>query len=280
MGNNFAVVSRAGGWIASIKEQVLTAYLARILVFPIKSFEALDVGRARVLPSGALENDRRWALVDTDEKFVNGKRTPLLNQLRSQFELSGRRLAIEVAGQRHVFQVDDDRLALQAWLTAYFSTAVTLVENAEVGFPDDLDAPGPTIISTATLETVAGWFPGMSMDEARRRFRANLEIGGVEPFWEDRLYARKEESVLFRVGEVTFAGSNPCQRCVVPSRDSRNGDVWPEFSKTLARRREASLPAWAERTRFNHFYRLAVNTRPHGAGGEVCTGDAVSLAGL
>ncbi len=253
------------------------AYLARILVYPIKSLDALDVARAAVLPSGALEYDRRLAFVDAEGKFVNGKRTPLINSLRSELDPQKWCLTLELAGERHAFHLDDDRARLEVWLSAYFSLAVKLAENAEVGFPDDLEAPGPTVISTATLEAVAGWFPGMSLDEARRRFRANLEIGGVEPFWEDRLYAQKEETVLFRVGEVTFAGSNPCQRCVVPSRNSFDGSVWPEFSKTVARRREASLPTWAERSRFNHFYRLAVNTRPHGSGGEVRVGDAVIL---
>ena len=253
------------------------AFLARILVYPIKSLDAWDLTQASVLPSGALEYDRRLAFVDADGKFVNAKRTPLIHGLRSELNAPQRRLTLEVAGQRRAFHLDDDRKQLEAWLSDYFSLAVTLVENPEGGFPDDPDAPGPTVISTATLETVAGWFPGMSLDEARRRFRANLEIDGVEPFWEDRLYAQKDETVLFRVGDVTFAGSNPCQRCVVPSRDSFDGSVWPEFSKTVARRREESLPAWAERSRFNHFYRLAVNTRPHGAGGEIRVGDAVIL---
>jgi uncharacterized protein YcbX len=251
------------------------AYLARILVYPIKSLNAWDIGRALVLPSGALEHDRRLAFVDAEGKFVNGKRTPLVHRLRSDFDPDHRRLTLELAGERHAFHLDDDRARLEAWLTAYFSLAVKLAENTDIGFPDDLEAPGPTVISTATLETVASWFPGMSLDEARQRFRANLEIGGVEPFWEDRLYGQAGETVLFRVGAITFAGSNPCQRCVVPSRDSFDGSVWPEFSKTVARRREASLPAWAERSRFNHFYRLAVNTRPHGSGGEIRVGDAV-----
>jgi hypothetical protein len=256
------------------------AYLSRILVYPVKSLDARDVARALVLPSGALEHDRRLAFVDAEGKFVNGKRTALIHALRSDLDPQRRLLTLELAGQHQAFHLDDDRDRLELWLSAYFSQAVTLAENTEVGFPDDLEAPGPTVISTATLETVTDWFPGLSVDEARRRFRANLEIGGVEPFWEDRLYAKAGETLLFRVGEIMFAGSNPCQRCVVPTRDSFDGSVWPQFSKTLARVREASLPAWAERSRFNHFYRLAVNTRPHGSGGEVRVGDSVVLEGV
>lgn len=250
-------------------------HLARILVYPIKSLDPAEVTSAKVLPSGALEHDRRLALLDAEGKFVNGKRTALVHALRSRLQFAERQLTIEQAGREQTFHVDLQRPALEAWLSAWFSLPVTLAEDTEVGFPDDLEAPGPTVISTATLAVVASWFPGMSVDEMRRRLRANLEIDGVEPFWEDRLYGRAGETVLFRIGQITFAGSNPCQRCVVPSRDSRSGSIWPEFSKTVARRREASLPAWAERSRFNHFYRLAVNTRLQGPAGELHVGDPV-----
>lgn len=251
------------------------AHLARILVYPIKSLDAWEVPLARVLPSGALEYDRRLALVDSDGNFVNGKRTALVHPLRSQLRAAEREILLDHAGDHLQFHLDEQRPALEAWFSDYFGLPVKLAENPEGGFPDDLDAHGPTVISTATLETVAGWFAGISVDEIRRRLRANLEIGGVEPFWEDRLYGKAGEAVLFRIGEVTFVGSNPCQRCVVPSRDSHDGSVWPEFSKTVSRRREATLPAWAERSRFNHFYRLAVNTNLHGPGGNLRVGDEV-----
>lgn len=252
-------------------------YLARILVYPIKSFDGWDVPSARVLSSGSLEHDRRLALVDEEGKFVNGKRTPLVHALRGCVQPGQRQLTMDYEGQRHEFHLDHQRTALEAWLSGYFGLPVKLTENPAGGFPDDIEAHGPTVISTATLEAVAGWFPGLSVDEMRRRLRANLEIDGVEAFWEDRLYSRAGELLLFRIGEVTFTGTNPCQRCVVPSRDSRNGSVTAEFSKTLARRREASLPGWAERSRFNHFYRLAVNTNLHGSGGELHVGDALQI---
>ena len=89
-----------------------------------------------------------------------------------------------------------------------------------------------------------------------------IEIGGVEPFWEDRLVGPASEPVAFRIGESAWLGVNPCQRCVVPTRDSATGDAIPSFQKTFALAREKQLPTWAPRDRFNHFYRLAVNTKP------------------
>jgi uncharacterized protein YcbX len=154
-----------------------------------------------------------------------------------------------------------------------------LRRNGEVGFPDDLDCPGPTVISTATLSEVASWFKPLDTAQLRLRIRANLEIGGVPPFWEDRLYGVKGSLVRFRIGECLFDGNNPCQRCVVPPRDPFTGANIPEFAKVFARKREEKLPEWAEKSRFNHFYRLAVNTivPADQAGKMVRVGDPVEV---
>jgi uncharacterized protein YcbX len=42
----------------------------------------------------------------------------------------------------------------------------------------------------------------MSVDQMRRRMRANIEIDGVRAFWEDRLYTGSGETVSFVVGDV------------------------------------------------------------------------------
>ena len=62
---------------------------------------------------------------------------------------------------------------------------------------------------------MVSWFPGMTVDDARRRFRTNLEINRVKAFWEDRLYATAGNPVRFAIGQAVIAGTNPCQRCIV-----------------------------------------------------------------
>src|SRR4029079_14548107 len=121
----------------------------------------------------------------------------------------------EGADEARTFHIDRDRSSLEDCFSARFDMPVTIAENAEAGFPDDPETPGPTFVSTATLECVASWFR-LPLDEVRRRFRANLEIDGGEPFWEDRLFAAVGNVVRFSVGNVSFEGTNPCARCVVP----------------------------------------------------------------
>jgi uncharacterized protein YcbX len=258
------------------------AKLARINLHPVKSFDPQAVERAKLLAAGAIEHDRRYALRDREGEFVNGKRTPAIHWLRSNFDPATGRLALRIEGtsEIHTFDVDAERPQLSAWLSDYFSLPLEFVENARGGFPDDTDSPGPTVVSTATLAAVAEWFTGLTLDDVRARFRANLEIEGVEPFWEDRLVAAGNRIVHFQIGEVELLGTNPCQRCVVPTRSPKTGEPLQDFAKTFAQRREETLPDWAPSSRFDHFYRLAVNTRrANGQAGTICVGDEVRILG-
>ena len=77
-----------------------------------------------------------------------------------------------------------------------------------------------------------------------------------------------------------FLGHNPCQRCVVPTRDAGQRRGGSGFSKEIYENaRGKELPEWANAQRFNHFYRFAVNTSipPAEAGKRLRVGDAVTL---
>jgi uncharacterized protein len=240
----------------------MAAFLDRITLFPIKSLDGVAVESATILPSGALQGDREFALIDTDQKIVNAKRTGSIQRLRSTFDLNQRSVTISVQSEpTATFHLDADRASLENWLSEYFGYPVTLIQNTDTGFPDDLASPGPTIVSTASLEAVSQWYPGTDTAEMRRRFRTNLELADVPAFWEDQLFDRAETPRLFAIDNIQFAGINPCQRCIVPTRDALTANPTPQFQKTFLAARSASLPAAINRDRFNHFYRLAINTR-------------------
>jgi uncharacterized protein len=239
----------------------MPATLNRITLFPIKSLDGIDVPAATILPSGALQGDREFALIDAAQKIVNAKRTGAIQRLRSTFNLVDRTITIGIETPATTFHLDADRAPLAAWLSDYFGFRVTLIQNTDTGFPDDLASPGPTIVSTASLETVSQWYPGTDVAEMRRRFRTNLELTDVPAFWEDQLFDQAETPRLFTIGTVQFQGINPCQRCIVPTRDARTAATTAHFQKTFLTERATSLPIDVNRDRFNHFYRLAVNTR-------------------
>lgn len=255
------------------------ATISRIAVYPLKSFDPLLTDESLVLPGGSLQYDRQFALVNADGKFVNGKRAPLIHLLQAQLDPQQRELKVNshAEGNSRTWRIDSERAEIECWFSDYFSTEISLVENDVCGFPDDIEASGPTIVSEETLKAVASWFPGLTLDQVRLRFRANLEVSGVAPFWEDQLFLPHSGGREFRIGDVCFVGTNPCQRCVVPTRDPTTGDVWPEFAKKFAEFRAAQLPNWAPADRFNHFYRLTTNTRTLSSGGMIRVGDVVTV---
>ncbi len=254
--------------------------LARIICYPIKSFDGLSVAETIVLPHGAIAEDRRFALMDQSGEYVNGKRTAKMHDLRSVYDPVARVLRIarrDGAEPERDFHLDQDRVALEAWLGEFFGLTIRLEENDAGGFPDDPEAPGPTVISTATLAEVARWFD-LEIDDARRRFRANLEIDDVEPFWEDGLLVDEGRGRKFQIGSVVFEGLKPCARCPVPTRSPDTGMPLPRFVSTFSEQRARSLPPNAPRELFDHFYRLAINTRLRSGGGNrLAVGDEVAI---
>jgi len=249
--------------------------LANIRLHPIKSLDPMHVKEARIGPGGGLEFDRAWALYSADGQWLNGKRTAAIYLIRAAFAPDVSSVTLSVPGDSRktptkTFAFPGDAAAASQWFSKFFEQPVT-VRHAPEGFPDDAIANGPTIISTASLQAVCGLFPGMTIDDARLRFRTTLEIDGdrsavapaeVPAFWEDQLFSAEERgAVRFRIGEVNFEGSNPCARCPVPPRDPHTGVIIPGFQKIFSDYRRSHVPAWCPEARFDHYYRLATNTR-------------------
>jgi hypothetical protein len=302
--------------------------LDRITIYPVKSLDGLEVDECGVLASGGLEHDRRWRLVDMDGRVLNAKRSPLFHAIRAEYELDERlvTLWVDPAALKAVAlpAADLDRLRGMAgnaggqrsgghavrdsfhlvpgqggpceWLSEVFGVGVLLQERADGGFPDDRDASGPTLVSTATLTEVTRWF-GFDLAESRRRFRVNLEIGGCDAFWEDTLAspARPQfqpelppdlpvdpyadlpppEPREFSIGAARFFATNVCRRCVVPTRDSRTGAVTEHFRDAFEARRSRGMRGDVDAGAWGTLYRLGVNTKPYGPPVAIAVGSGV-----
>lgn len=260
--------------------------LQRILLYPIKALDAVAVSEAKFTPRGALEHDRAYAIFDKAGLVMNGKRTARVHEVRSAFSADFREVSLWAESESELQAVrfvlaEPERI--NRWLSDFFELAVELKHDPQSGFPDDTIASGPTIVSKSSLREVHRWFPQLTLESVRRRFRTNLELSGEEevPFWEDRLYGQPGELKPFHIGEVQFRAHNPCQRCVVPTRDPASGEPTESFQKTFMALRRETLPPWAAADQFNHFYRFAVNTSvPTSESGKVLrVGDEVALDG-
>lgn len=153
--------------------------LACLTVYPVKSLDGKSVSSAVFVGLGGLADDRIYALVDEDGEYVNGKAEPAVHRLRSGFGLVSHRLTIrdvdDAPSNARSFTLPEDDPAAEDWFGTYFGYPVTLQREPLGGFPDDTTHSGPSVISSATLETVASWYDEISPDEMRRRLRANNE---------------------------------------------------------------------------------------------------------
>jgi len=242
--------------------------ISHIHIYPVKALAPIRVREAAVSRSGALELDRRWAFVDTHGRFVNGKNRAALHTLQARFDVC----RLEVCLDGRTYSLERQSAEISRWMSDRLGDPVELRENRSTGFPDDTASPGPTFVSTGSLRQIGQWF-GLPLEDVRLRFRANVEFDGVEAFWEDQLYDRS-----FLAGTVLIQGINPCQRCVVPSRDPRTGTSTVDFQRRFADLREQNLPPGVNRARFSHYYRLAVNTRipPTESGKQIREDDEVT----
>ncbi|MEG4802286.1 MOSC N-terminal beta barrel domain-containing protein [Microcoleus sp. ARI1-B5] len=257
------------------------SYVASIQIYPVKSLDGIAVSQATILASGALEGDRSFAICDEAGEFVNTKRNSGVHFLRLSFDIKHRiaGLKIQDTEQEIFFHVDRERPGIEYWLSNYFGFPVKLMENLLTGFPDDTAAPGPTIISTETIAEVASWFPRVCVNEMRHRLRANIEIGDVPAFWEDKLFGAADEVVRFKIGPVIFEGIHPDLPCLISTRNSTVKEAAPNFKNLLIAKQKEIMPELAKKGHLNHFSRLIVNTRVplQGAGKIVHIGDEVQI---
>ncbi|NKE34909.1 MOSC domain-containing protein [Natronococcus sp. JC468] len=255
------------------------ARVDRLRVYPIKGLDGIELERAELVAGGTLARDREFRLVDADGAVVNGKRTARVHDLETGFDPETGEFTAESAdSDRRRFDLEDDPERAADWFGEVFDLEVTLERDPSLGFVDRREM-GPSVISTATLETVADWFDGLTVESVRRRMRANVEVAGVEPFWEDRFVGADAPSFL--AGDVRFDGVTPCGRCVVPQRDPDTGEPTPEFRERFVERRRETFPEWADEDAFDHYYTLmliaAVPERHRER--TLRTGDSVEVVG-
>ncbi|MCS7019860.1 MAG: MOSC N-terminal beta barrel domain-containing protein [Cytophagales bacterium] len=252
-------------------------FVENIVVYPIKSMDGLSVRQAVVTKGGSLAWDRQFAFFTAEGKTVNAKKYPTIQQIRADFNLNYGLVTFTFGKQSKTFDLFYDQAAIAQWIGGFLGIAIEMRQNNNSGFPDDRQRSGPTVISTATLQTVANWF-GLSVEQTRRRFRANIEIGGCPPFWEDSLLQAPDTPRSFYLGEVEIYGLKACARCPVPSRNPDTGIALAHFQAVFERLRREHLPSFAPVSQFPHYYFLSINTQipAHQAGKVIQIGDVVS----
>lgn len=263
------------------------ARIEDVRIYPVKGLDPTRVETGRITRSGTLAGDREYAMLEpgvesTVEDFdtvggtLNGKDIECLHDIRSSFDPETNVLTLENPDRSARFELPAESDAASEWLGEFIGSAVALRHRDPPGF---VDRPrlGPSVISTGTLEEVASWFDGMTVESARARLRPNVEVGGAPAFWEDQFLGREPSG--FDAGGVRFEGVEACVRCVVPSRDPDTGEPIERFRQRFIERRKETLPPWVgEAALGSSFSVMLITSVPETHHGEALSvGDEVSV---
>lgn len=231
-------------WVKPPLNAMTTApILSAIYIYPVKSCRGIPLTSAR-LNTWGLEYDRNWMAVNAEGHFLTQRQLPRLALVETALEPKFLRLTapnmpelrlslsdssgrvVDVKVWRDRCQALDQGDEVAEWFSTFLSTTCRLVRISE-GYdrPVDRDyAPQDAQVS------FADGFPLLTISEATlsdlnarlaeplpmNRFRPNLVVSGCEPYAEDSWHT-------ICIGDVTFYGVKPCQRCIITTIDQTTG---------------------------------------------------------
>lgn len=237
--------------------------LSEIWVYPVKSLGGISLQDAQVTDRG-LEFDRRWLLVDQDGRFLSQREYPGLALFRPEvvqgnlnishkellesinipllpvFMDSTAKIKVTVWDDTiDAFEVSSDVTEWFTKLLGFSARLVYMPDESERKLDPDYAISGDEITSFAdaypfliigqsSLDDLNG---RLETKVPMNRFRPNFVFTNGEAFEED---AWRE----FKIGNVSFVGVKPCDRCVMTTVDQEKGVIsGKDPLKTLAQYR-------------------------------------------
>ncbi|MVN21804.1 MOSC domain-containing protein [Mucilaginibacter arboris] len=230
--------------------------ISGLFVYPIKSLGGIALHTAQVCNRG-LEHDRRWMLVDENNRFLSQREIPEMALLQVEFVDNGLWVMHQQQAESSIFipfmfdakeaavcTIWDDKCLsefvdreIDAWFTEMLQLKCRLVYmpkttlrqvDQQYAQPDQVtsfaDAYPFLMVGQASLDELNGRLPeAVPMD----RFRPNIVFTGGTPFQEDQMQH-------FTISNINFYGVKPCARCPVITINQENGIIGKEPLKTLA----------------------------------------------
>ncbi len=239
----------------------VTARLAQLFVYPIKSCAGIAVQEAVVTDMG-LEWDRNWMVVDDQGEFVSQRELPRMALVQPKLRVSDMVLrapgmlalhvaldAVEKPMRARVWSDEVDAFDMgdtaAQWFSDFLGQKLRLVrfdpdfrrvcdrqwtpgQEAITQFADGFPILVASEASLAGLNArlVAKGQEPVSMV----RFRPNVVVDGVEAHDEDRLDALQIDA---DDGPVTLKPVKPCARCPIPNVDPLTALSSPDVGDAL-----------------------------------------------
>jgi uncharacterized protein YcbX len=247
--------------------------VSQLFIYPIKSLGGIPLDTAKLTDRG-LQHDRRWMLIDENNRFLSQREHPQLALFKIAIETEGLQVIYTTDGSSiHIpFEplkpdmldvvIWDDTCtgqlvsdAANAWFTGKLSKPTRLVY-----MPDETHrATDPRYTSQGTIASFADAYPALLIGQASlddlnsrladklpmNRFRPNIVFTGGEPYSEDLMNH-------ISINGTDMYGVKLCARCVMTTIDQETTLKNKEPLKTLASyRRKGAKILFGQNLAFN-----------------------------
>jgi uncharacterized protein YcbX len=230
--------------------------ISHLYVYPIKSLGGIELNAARLTDRG-IEHDRRWMLVDENNRFLTQREFSKLAMFRTAIHAN--ELTVYEKGNEadkisvNLYPTGSELTKVQIWddvcdaieisgkANEWFSKKLNMsckliympdasirkvdmdyaLNNEITGFSD---AYPLLMIGQASLDDLNS---RLEMPVPMNRFRPNIVFTGGTAFEEDTMKH-------FQINGIDFYAVKPCARCVVTTTDQETGVTAKEPLKTLA----------------------------------------------
>ena len=219
--------------------------VSALAIYPVKSLGPVALERARVEPRG-LAGDRRWLIVDENNRFVTRREFPVLARITISAEADGGYRLVHPDGEARLDQEVASRLVApvvvwrdtvdavlveneaSALISSVAGRSLRLAYMAEESIRpvDPAHARPNEIVSFAdgypvlvtTEASLAALNAALEAPVEMTRFRPNIVLTGDMPPWSEAGWDR------LTVGDARLRFTKPCSRCIVITQHPETGE--------------------------------------------------------
>jgi uncharacterized protein YcbX len=230
--------------------------VSELYIYPVKSLGGIALPAASLTDRG-FEYDRRWMLIDENNRFLSQREVAAMAFLKVSLLEDG--LLVQNTGIADSFyQIPFQPLTTETMMVSVWSDscpAQCVSAEADAWFSKQLDIPCRLVYMPDSTQrevdalyahnkeitSFSDGYPLLiigqaSLDDLNSRlaspllmdrFRPNIVFTGGLPFQED-------DMKQFSIGDIQFFGVKPCARCTITTIDQQTGVKGKEPLKTLS----------------------------------------------